>query len=127
MPTLEDHAEAIPYLKPMMRVHSACLAILIAALALMVLAPWVALLLLVVLMIMIPITIVLMLLAAGNEIGVGYAVRHLLLYVLLLPIGLLGPIVVPFMVWSDLTKRRAAEVQLQVIEAAARSAPNALR
>ncbi len=51
---------------------------------------------------------VLMTMAGWKELGSGYAIRHLLLLVLLTPVFFIGPIAVPLLVWSDLTKRRQA-------------------
>lgn len=112
MPTLDDYAAEVPHLKSMVRVHTAWIAFGIAAFVMMFILPFLGFALFVMVLLMIPVTLTLMMLAAGKEIGVGYAVKHFVLYILLLPFGFIGPIVVPFMVWSDLTKRRAAEERI---------------
>ncbi len=49
--------------------------------------------------------------AAAAEVDSGYALRHLLLAVLLTPFLLIGVLLVPLMVESDLTKWRAVRAQ----------------
>lgn len=60
------------------------------------------------------VTLWLMTLAAAKEAGRAYALSHLLLAIALAPVFLIGPIVIPFLVWSDLTNRRRADARDQV-------------
>jgi hypothetical protein len=46
--------------------------------------------------------------AAAREVGTGYAVRHLVLGIVLMPLFFLGVLAVPLMVQSDLIKWRDA-------------------
>lgn len=56
-------------------------------------------------------TCCLMVAAANDELGRGYAVRHLMLALLTAPLVLLGPLLVPWMVESDIRKAAASAVR----------------
>lgn len=58
-------------------------------------------------------TLVYMTRAAACEVGAGYALRHLLLAIALMPVLFLGVLVVPLMVQSDMIKWRDAADRLR--------------
>lgn len=112
MGDMDQVADQIAWLRPMMTVHLAALSTalvgfifpdaLIAAAVLACMAT------------------VAMTVAATKEAGAGYALPHLLLLVLLTPVFFIGVIGVPFLVWSDLTKRRIT-IAKQDVEAEAQT------